>query len=369
MQQLGRKKVSRLDFILPTISLILFLIGMLTIYSATYNPITVSWLTPYGKRQLLWFCLGLVGMGGSFAIDYQFYQKAAYLLYGFTIILLVLVLLVGKTSMGATRWLTVGGIAFQPAELTKLTVVLALSRYLAERRLPPPYNLKELLVPFALVGVPFLLVVKQPDLGSAMLIFLISFAVIFYAGITRKTMITLVAAGISVAMAGWHFLHDYQRQRILTFINPDLDPQGTGYHIAQSKIAIGSGGIWGKGFLKGTQNLLHFLPEQHTDFIFAVFAEQWGFWGSLVLITLFIIFLLRGLAISQEAKDAFGSYLAVGITATFFWQVWINIGMVLGLMPVVGIPLPLISYGGTSLLTSMILIGILLNIHFRKQYF
>jgi rod shape determining protein RodA len=202
-----------------------------------------------------------------------------------------------------------------------------------------------------------------------MLVVLISTAVIFAAGMTRGTMTTIGGIACTGAIIGWHFLHDYQRQRILTFISPEMDPRGAGYHIAQSKIAVGSGGLWGNGFLKGTQTLLHFLPEQHTDFIFAVYAEQWGFLGCSLLIAVFLLLLLRGLTIATEARDPFGSYLAIGISAIFFWQFFINIGMVIGLLPVVGIPLPLFSYGGTSLLTSLTLIGILLNIHFRKRYF
>ncbi|NIA19025.1 MAG: rod shape-determining protein RodA [Xanthomonadaceae bacterium] len=369
MLHIGKKKISRLDFIILLLMASLFSIGILTIYSATYIPEVSTWLSPVSCRQLIWFTIGLAGMGISFALDYHYYQKISYLAYGLAILSLILVLVAGKSAMGAKRWLVIAGVTFQPSELTKLALIVALSRYFAERRLAPPYNLKELIIPFTMVLIPFLLLLKQPDLGTAMLVALISLSVIFYAGLTRKTIITLFFAAIALAVAGWQFLHDYQRQRILTFLNPELDPLGSGYHIAQSKIAIGSGGLGGKGFLKGTQNLLHFLPEQHTDFIFSVYAEQWGFWGSALLIILFMLFLLRSLIISQEAKDPFGSYLAIGITATFFWQVCINIGMVLGLMPVVGIPLPLISYGGTSLLTSMILIGILLNIHFRKQHF
>ncbi len=200
-----------------------------------------------------------------------------------------------------------------------------------------------------------------------MLIILISGVIIFIAGITRGTIITLGLGALSAAAVGWQFLHDYQRQRILTFMNPEIDPLGSGYHIAQSKIAIGAGKLFGKGFLKGTQNSLHFLPEQHTDFIFAAYAEQWGFLGVLILLAIYFLFLLRALNIAMEARDSFGSYLATGIAAIFFWQVTINIGMVSGLMPVVGIPLPLFSYGGTSMLTSIALISILLNIHYRRK--
>ncbi|MCK5540049.1 MAG: rod shape-determining protein RodA, partial [Deltaproteobacteria bacterium] len=231
----------------------------------------------------------------------------------------------------------------------------------------PPYNLKELLIPAIIVALPSTLILKQPDLGTAMLIILISGIVIVVVGITRGTILSIGISALTTAFIGWHFLHDYQRQRILTFINPEIDPLGSGYHIAQSKIAIGAGKLFGKGFLKGTQNTLHFLPEQHTDFIFAAYAEQWGFLGTIFLLALYFIFIFRALNIAMEARDSFASYLASGIAAIFFWQVTINIGMVSGLMPVVGIPLPLFSYGGTSMLTSLVLISILLNIHYRRK--
>jgi rod shape determining protein RodA len=263
--------------------------------------------------------------------------------------------------------LSLGGVNVQPSEFAKITVILALARYLSDRRLPPPYNLKELIPPAVIIALPTLLILKQPDLGTAMLIILISGVIIFIAGITRGTLVTIGITAVSTAIIGWQFLHDYQRQRILTFLDPEKDPLGSGYHIAQSKIAIGAGKLFGKGFLKGTQNSLHFLPEQHTDFIFAAYAEQWGFLGVLILLALYFAFLLRAIHIATEARDSFGSYLATGIAAIFFWQVTINIGMVSGLMPVVGIPLPLFSYGGTSMLTSMILISILLNIHYRRK--
>ncbi|MBN2232937.1 MAG: rod shape-determining protein RodA [Deltaproteobacteria bacterium] len=362
-------RISRIDGGLLLLCVILFTLGCLTIYSAAFDPDMASWLPHHCRRQLLWFVVGIGGMTIGFAIDYHLFEKIAYPVYALALILLVLVLLMGRTSMGATRWLTVAGLTFQPSELAKLAVIMALARYFSRRRIAPPYNLRELVIPFGLVAFPFLLIIRQPDLGTAMLVALISAAMIFAAGITRHSMTTICGLAGAAAAGGWHFLHDYQQQRILTFISPEMDPRGAGYHIAQSKIAVGSGGIWGKGFLKGTQTLLHFLPEQHTDFIFAVYAEQWGFLGGSLLIAVFLLFLLRGLTIGTEARDPFGSYLAIGITATFFWQFFINIGMVIGLMPVVGIPLPLFSYGGTSLLTSLTLIGILLNIHFRKKYF
>jgi rod shape determining protein RodA len=367
--KINQPRISRLDGVLLLVALLLFALGLLTIYSAAYDPDNASWLPLYCRRQLLWFLVGIGGMACGFVIDYHIFERLAYPVYAIAVILLLLVLLVGRTSMGATRWLTLGGFTFQPAELAKVAVALALARYFNRRRMAPPYNLRELLFPCGIVALPFLLIIKQPDLGTAMLVVLISTAVIFAAGMTRGTMTTIGGIACTGAIIGWHFLHDYQRQRILTFISPEMDPRGAGYHIAQSKIAVGSGGLWGNGFLKGTQTLLHFLPEQHTDFIFAVYAEQWGFLGCSLLIAVFLLLLLRGLTIATEARDPFGSYLAIGISATFFWQFFINIGMVIGLLPVVGIPLPLFSYGGTSLLTSLTLIGILLNIHFRKRYF
>ncbi|MCD6534800.1 MAG: rod shape-determining protein RodA [Deltaproteobacteria bacterium] len=366
-QPLDRNRLYDFDYLTLGLTFILVFLGILTIYSATYNPEAGSWLTGYCRKQCIWFGISLVVGSGLFIFHYNFLYQLSYPLYGVGLILLLAVEVAGSQHMGATRWLSIGGINVQPSEFAKLSVILALARYLSNRSLPPPYNLKELLMPIIIVALPTILILKQPDLGTAMLIILISGVIIFIAGITRGTIVTISISALTTAFVGWHFLHDYQRQRILTFINPENDPLGSGYHIAQSKIAIGAGKLFGKGFLKGTQNSLHFLPEQHTDFIFAAYAEQWGFLGTIILLALYFAFLFRALNIAMEARDSFGSYLATGIAAIFFWQVTINIGMVSGLMPVVGIPLPLFSYGGTSMLTSVILISILLNIHYRRK--
>ena len=365
-KSLERSRFDGFDYFTCLLTIVLIGLGVLTIYSATYNPDAVSWLTGYCRRRLIWVGIALVIGIVLFLLHYNILYQAAYPLYGIGIILLLAVEVAGSTHMGATRWLALGGINIQPSEFAKLTVILALARFLSDRRLPPPYNLKELITPAIIIALPAALILKQPDLGTAMLIILISGVIIFIAGVTRRTILTLGAGALSAAVIGWHFLHDYQKQRILTFMDPE-DPLGSGYHIAQSKIAIGAGKLFGKGFLKGTQNSLHFLPEQHTDFIFAAYAEQWGFLGVLILLVIYFLFLLRALNIAREARDSFGSYLATGIAAIFFWQVTINIGMVSGLMPVVGIPLPLFSYGGTSMLTSIALISILLNIHYRRK--
>ena len=366
-KSLERNRFDGFDFLTCLLTLIIIGLGVLTIYSATYNPEATTWLTGFCRRQLIWVGIALVIGIVLFLLHYNILYQAAYPLYGIGIILLLAVEVAGSTHMGATRWLSLGGVNIQPSEFVKLTVILALARFLSNRRLPPPYNLKELITPALIIALPTVLILKQPDLGTAMLIILISGVIIFIAGVTRGTIITLSISAFSAAVVGWHFLHDYQKQRILTFMNPEKDPLGSGYHIAQSKIAIGAGKLFGKGFLKGTQNSLHFLPEQHTDFIFAAYAEQWGFLGVLILLLIYFMFLLRALNIAMEARDSFGSYLATGIAAIFFWQVTINIGMVSGLMPVVGIPLPLFSYGGTSMLTSIALISILLNIHYRRK--
>jgi len=364
---LDRNRLRDFDWLLPLLTLVLVGLGVLTIYSATYNPEVSGFFTSYCRKQLVWFGFSLVLAVGFFVVHYNVLYQAAYPLYGIGVLLLVAVEIAGSNHMGATRWLSLGGFNVQPSEFVKLTVILALARYFSNRSLPPPYNLKELIVPALIVALPCVLILKQPDLGTAMLIILISGIVIFLAGITKGTIITILASGVGAAFTGWHFLHDYQRKRIATFLDPGSDPLGSGYHIAQSKIAIGSGQLCGKGFLKGTQNTLHFLPEQHTDFIFAAYAEQWGFLGTMLLLAIYTLFLVRALNIALETKDPFGSYLAGGIAATFFLQIAINIGMVCGIMPVVGIPLPLFSYGGTSMVTSMILISILLNIHYHRR--
>jgi len=366
-QPLDRSRLHDFDYLMLALTFILVGLGILTIYSATYDPEATGFLTPYCRRQLAWFALSLVVSSGFFLVHYNILYQAAYPLYGMGLFLLLAVEVAGTTHMGATRWLSLGSFNVQPSEFVKLTVVIALARYFSNRRLPPPYNLKELLVPALIVALPCVLILKQPDLGTAMLIIMISGIVILIAGVTRGTIITILISGLVAAFTGWHFLHDYQRRRIATFLDPGNDPLGAGYHIAQSKIAIGAGRLFGKGFLKGTQNTLHFLPEQHTDFIFAAYAEQWGFIGTIFLLFIYLLFLFRALDIAMETKDTFGSYLAAGIAATFFLQITINIGMVSGIMPVVGIPLPLFSYGGTSMLTSMILIAILLNIHYRRR--
>jgi rod shape determining protein RodA len=313
--------------------------------------------------------VGLTAMVISFLFNYKILYRLAHPIYVVSIILLICVLFFGKYVGGSRRWLIMGPVSIQPSELVKLAVIIVLARHYAEIVNIKGLTLRQLFIPMILTITPFILIVKQPDLGTAMLILLISGSITVFTKIERRSFVYIIAAGSITIPTVWFFLKGYQKQRILSFFNPDRDPLGAGYHIIQSKIAIGSGMISGKGFLKGTQNALNFLPEQHTDFIFSVLAEEWGFMGSVVILFIFLVVIIWGLNIALKCRDPFGTILSVGITAIIFWQVFINVGMVMGLMPVVGVPLPFISYGGSSVCTMMICMGILLNISMRRFMF
>jgi rod shape determining protein RodA len=281
----------------------------------------------------------------------------------------MVVLLFGKTAMGATRWIDLGFFHLQPSEIMKIVIIIALARYFSKSRHFRGYSLRELMIPFVLLGIPALLIMKQPDLGTAMLIIFIGATITLFAGIGRWTLLILSVMGAGAAWGGWFLLRDYQRERIHTFLNPERDPLGSGYHIIQSKIAVGSGGLFGKGYMDGTQSQLSFLPERHTDFVFSVLAEEWGFVGSSILLLLYLFLIIWGIYIARRASDRFGMFLAVGVVAMIFWHIVVNLGMVIGLSPVVGGPLPLFSYGGTNMVTTMIGVGLLLNVSMRRFMF
>jgi rod shape determining protein RodA len=265
--------------------------------------------------------------------------------------------------------LSLGPISFQPSELAKISILMMLAKFFTEKGGYGDYRLRDLWRPFVLIAIPCGLILKEPDLGTALVLAAVSFSVILFVKINWKSLVILILLALSVSPFVWFSLKPYQQKRILTFLRPETDPLGSGYHISQSKIAIGSGQFWGKGFLQGTQTRLHFLPEQHTDFAFSVLAEEWGFIGSCLVLVLYLLLILWGLAIAKNSKDNFGSILAVGIVAMIFWQVAINVGMVTGLLPVVGIPLLLFSYGGSSFITTMAAMGILMNISMRRFMF
>ncbi|ABW66406.1 rod shape-determining protein RodA [Desulfosudis oleivorans] len=351
--------------LLPVVAL--GMIGVIVLYSASASaPAHLQKMLCI--KQAVWFVLGLVLAGGSLLFHYKRLDNWAIVIYIFSMALLVSVLLWGKAAGGSTRWLPMGPVAIQPSELAKIAMIIILARYYAKQATADGLGIKKLLVPILLVGIPFVLIGMQPDLGTAMLLALIATVVTLFIKVQKRTLYLMGGVmGVLLAL-GWFFLlKEYQKQRVLTFLNPDRDPLGAGYHIIQSKIAIGSGMVFGKGFMQGTQNALAFLPEQHTDFILSVMAEEWGLVGVSVALFLYLLIIIWGISIGYQCKDNFGIILAVGVTAMIFWHVVVNVGMVMGLLPVVGVPLPLISYGGSSVVTFMLGIGLLLNISMRRS--
>ena len=363
-----RRLVQNFDWGLLGLALLLGSLGLITLYSTvTAGPQSLQ--QAIFIKQLVWYCAGLIVMVFFLLFNYKTLERLAYPIYVICTFLLICVLLFGKYGGGSKRWLILGPISIQPSELVKIAIIIVLARYYSKHASTIGFTLKELLNPLILTILPFILIVKQPDLGTAMLVALIAGSITVFLKIERRSLLFIITScTISVPLI-WFFLQGYQKQRILTFLNPDRDPLGAGYHIIQSKIAIGSGMISGKGFLQGTQNALSFLPEQHTDFIFSVLAEEWGFVGCVVILLIFLILILWGLNIAFRCRDPFGTILSFGIAALIFWEVFINIGMAMGLLPVVGVPLPFISYGGSSIITMMICIGILLNVSMRRFIF
>ena len=296
---------------------------------------------------------------------YQFKRYSAGL-FVLGVFLLIAVLIMGQIGKGAQRWLELGFFRFQPSEMIKITTPMMIAWYLAEYPLPP--RAKQLLVAVILIVIPTLLIAKQPDLGTALLVASSGAGVLFFAGLSWWIIAAIVTVLAALTPIIWHFMHDYQRDRVLTFLNPEADPLGRGYHIIQSKIAIGSGGVYGKGWLGSTQSELDFLPESSTDFIFAVFAEEFGLVGCLGLLALYLLIIMRCLYIASQAQDSYSRLLASSLAFTFFVYVFVNIGMVIGVLPVVGVPLPLISYGGTSIVTLLAGFGILMSIHTHRKF-
>ncbi|MCJ7663256.1 MAG: rod shape-determining protein RodA, partial [Desulfobacterales bacterium] len=304
-----------------------------------------------------------------FVIDYRYYEEFAYPFYILIRVAVLCVLIDGLIVGGGQRWIKMGFFYFQPSELMKIAVILALARYFARHERKEGYRLRDLLIPAVITLVPTLLIAKQPDLGTAVIMISIFFSIVLFVRIRFRSFLIL---GTSIFLATpifWLILKGYQRTRILSLLNPHMDPLGAGYHIIQSEIAVGSGGIWGKGFLQGSQYKLHFLPEHHTDFIFAVLGEEWGFIGCGVVLALYAALILWGLTRGVSTQDRYGSIVALGVTAMIFWHVVINVGMVLGMMPVVGLPLPFLSYGGSSAVVTLIGIGLLLNVRARRYVF
>ncbi|MBO1518493.1 rod shape-determining protein RodA [Oceanisphaera pacifica] len=317
-------------------------------------------------RQAVRIGVSIVVMIALAQLSPSFYARWGPPIFMLGCILLVLVLLVGDIGKGAQRWLEFGAIRFQPSEIMKLVMPMMIATYISRYPLPP--SLLRVFIALAMVIAPTLLIASQPDLGTSLLVAASGIFVIFLAGMSWRLILAAVISMAAFLPALWFFLmHDYQKRRVLTLLNPESDPLGAGYHIIQSKIAIGSGGLWGKGWLQGTQSQLEFLPERHTDFIFAVLSEEFGLVGVCLLMALYLFIIWRGLYISMQAHGAFPRLLGGALTLTFFVYVFVNIGMVSGLLPVVGVPLPLISYGGTSMVTLMAGFGILMSVHTHKR--
>ncbi|GHU12210.1 rod shape-determining protein RodA [Alphaproteobacteria bacterium] len=304
---------------------------------------------------------GIAVMCFIYLCDFRIWNHFAYVFYAVTFFALVVVELLGTIRLGAQRWIDLYFFIFQPSELMKLSLILALSRYYSTLSLADAQSLKNHALPIALTLFPTILVLKQPDLGTAGVMFIVGCGMIFLSGFPIKTFMLGIVSGLLLCPFGWHFLRDYQRNRILTFMDPDRDPLGTGYHVLQSKIAIGSGHILGKGFLQGSQSKLNFLPEKNTDFIFTTIAEEFGFAGSTFIILLFLGLILYFFWCGSETKTVFAKFLCYGLGLLLFSHVFINIAMVMGVLPVVGIPLPLLSYGGSSMITFMISCGLIMS--------
>ena len=368
MLSIDRRFLSNFNWGLLGITLILFLVGVINLYSASSLKLEQGVkLIPYYKKQIFWGGLGLLAFLCFLIFDYRRFRQIVIPLYILSIFLLLLVLVIGKANGGAKRWLDIGVISFQPTELVKLSVILWVSSYLSE--LNGPLGWKDFFKITLVVMIPVLLIVKQPDLGSGLNILMLVGGMMLFFKIERKILITLFIIIPLLCPIIWHHMHDYQKNRIRVLFNPEKYKLKEGYNIIQSKIAVGSGRFWGKGFMEGTQSQLKFLPEKHTDFVFAVFAEEWGFAGSIFLIILCCVFLYQILRVVELSKDKFGSYIAVGVFFYFFWQFFINICMVLGLLPVVGIPLPFLSYGGSSVLVNFSLLGLVSNVSMRRFIF
>ena len=352
------------DWPLVLVVVVLAVLGTANLYSAT----SASGHSELYITQLYWLAFAAGGAALVAAIDYKYILRYAYIIFGAGVISLMLVLLVGVEVNGSRRWFDLGVGNLQPSEPMKLFLVLALAKYLHNDPRTEGRTLKDLLIPGAMAALPVMLILRQPDLGTAMVLLLIFITIMVMTRLKLRSFLTLAAGVLAAIPLSWtYLLHDYQRQRFLSFVDPDADPLGAGWHLRQSLIAIGSGGALGKGFMQSTQNQNGFLPFQHTDFPFPIFCEEHGFIGAGLLLGLFAFLILWCVRIAKNARDRFGAVVTMGVASILFWQVFINAGMVTGLLPVSGVTLPLISYGGSSVLTVMLGIGLVLNISMRRH--
>lgn len=354
--------LKRYDFSLIIFMLVISAIGIINLYSSTHASTNLRLVNIY-KSQIMWVIVASIVAFITSCMKPKFIYKMSYWAYGLTLLLLILVFLVGKTGMGAQRWLGVGGLRLQPSEFMKITLVLALSKWISLHKRYDDLRLRDLIIPLIFIAVPMGLIVKQPDLGTSLILLIVSAIMLFYKNLSWKSIFILLAFGLLMGGVLYKFgLKDYQKKRILMFVDPYADSRGAGYNAIQSAIAIGSGKTTGKGYMKSTQASLAFLPENHTDFVFSVFSEEHGFVGAIFLLFIYILFLGRAIWIALSSIRIFDSMLVIGISSIFFVHIFVNMGMVMGLMPIVGLPLPFMSYGGSSLLTFGICIGLITSI-------
>ena len=356
------EKVVQINWSLILLLFMVSGIGVAMLYSAADGN-----LEPWAIRQVTRFGMGMAVLFVAALIDLRVWLRIAYAFYGVSIVLLIAVELFGAVGMGAQRWIDIGFMQLQPSEVMKVAIVLALARYFHSLADEDVGRITPLIIPVVMILAPVGLVLRQPDLGTALLLLMVGAAMLFLAGVRLWKFALVGAAAITAVPIAFQFLHPYQRNRVLTFFNPENDPLGSGYHILQSKIALGSGGMFGKGFLQGSQAHLNFLPEKQTDFIFTMLAEEFGLAGGIGLIVLYMLITAYGTVIGLVSRNQFGRLVAIGLMTNFFFYVFINIAMVMGMIPVVGVPLPLISYGGTAMLTLLLGFGIVMSVYIHRE--
>jgi len=363
-----RRLINNFDWILLAILIFIGLLSGFNLYSATHSIGLMGGGYVYIK-QICWYTIGFFILLLMTTFDYHVLDRLAYPLFFISLVFLVAALKLGKVTYGSQRWLSLGYFSIQPSEMVKISIIIVLAKYFSNSERTGNYRLRDLSKPLIFIAIPFIMIIYQPDLGTALMLVIISFSIIIFVNVNWKSIAIFLSIAFLSAPFFWITLQEYQKKRIITFLRPNLDPLGAAYHVTQSKIAIGSGLFWGKGFLKGTQTRLHFLPQQHTDFPFSVLAEEWGFVGSAILLLVYLFLILWCLNIAKNSKDKFGTLIVVGIAASVFWHLIINVSMAIGLLPVVGIPLVLFSYGGSSVISTMAAMGLVMNISMRRFMF
>lgn len=365
MFRFDRRLIQNFDWVILLLVIAVATMCLMNLYSAIYPNRPLG--TPVYIKQLYFFIMGFGLILIIVSLDYRIFMDWNYSFYWAIIFLLLYALFLGRSQAGTQRWIDLGFFNLQPSELAKLGLVITLASYYSRKHTEEGFDLRGLIAPIGLTLLPFLLILKQPDLGTALMLGFIFVSMTLFVKLKWQTLAFLLGVCVSCVPIAWKFiLKPYQRQRIETFLNPEADPLQSGYHILQSKIAVGSGLTFGKGYLNGTQGHLDFLPERHTDFAFSIWAEEWGFTGSLFFLAIYFSMILWGLNIAASSRDKFGTLLCLGIVSLMFWQAFINLAMVMGIMPVVGMPLPLYSYGGSSLITTMAGIGIMMSVRMRR---